>query len=71
MNMSFMFREKYKRYYEKGECINMNKNSIKILGIACTILGAGITLLQQKVDGERLKETVEKEVQKQLSQQNQ
>lgn len=49
----------------------MNKNSMKILGIACTILGAGITLLQQKVDGERLKETVEKEVQKQLSQQNQ
>ena len=58
-------------YYEKGECIIMNKNTIRFLGIACTIVGAGLTLLQQKVEGERLKETVEQEVQKQLSQKNQ
>lgn len=58
-------------YYEKGACIIMNKNTIRFLGIACTIVGAGLTLLQQKVEGERLKETVEQEVQKQLSQKNQ
>lgn len=58
-------------YYEKGECIIMKKISIKALGVACTIIGAGLTLLQQKVEKETLKETVEKEVQKQLSQQNQ
>lgn len=49
----------------------MNKNTIRFLGIACTIVGAGLTLLQQKVEGERLKETVEQEVRKQLSQNNQ
>ena len=59
------------RYYEKGECIIMKKISIKALGIACTVIGAGLTILQQKVDKENLKDTVEKEVQKQLSQHNQ
>jgi hypothetical protein len=49
----------------------MKKISIKALGVACTIIGAGLTLLQQKVEKETLKETVEKEVQKQLSQKNQ
>ena len=49
----------------------MKKISIKALGIACTIIGAGLTLLQQKIENENLKETVEKEVQKQLSQNNQ
>ena len=44
---------------------------MKALGIACTVIGAGLTLLQQKVDKENLKETVEKEVSKQLSQNNQ
>ncbi len=49
----------------------MKKISIKALGVACTIIGAGLTLLQQKVDRENLKDTVEKEVQKQLTQNNQ
>ncbi len=49
----------------------MKKISIKALGIACTVIGAGLTILQQKVDKENLKDTVEKEVQKQLSQHNQ
>ena len=71
MNMSFLFREKRIYYYEKGECIIMKKISIKALGVACTIIGAGLTLLQQKIENENLKETVEKEVQKQLSQNNQ
>ncbi len=44
---------------------------MKALGIACTVIGAGLTLLQQKVDKENLKETVEREVSKQLSQNNQ
>lgn len=46
----------------------MNENkTIKIIGLACSVIGFGITLIQKQLDDKKLNDIVAKEVAKQLS----
>lgn len=46
----------------------MNKtNLVKIISITCTIVGGVLSLAQQFVEKEKMRDAVAKEVQKQLS----
>lgn len=49
----------------------MNKNILlKIGGIACTIIGAGVTIMQGYIDTQNTNKMVKKEVERQLKQLN-
>ena len=45
----------------------MNKQLVKIVGVACTILGFGLQIVQSKLEDNKLAEKVAEEVAKQLN----
>lgn len=46
----------------------MNENkTIKIIGLACSVIGFGISLIQKQLDDRKLNDLVAKEVAKQLN----
>lgn len=63
----FLFlRTIYNLYNEESDNMNENK-TIKIIGLACSVIGFGITLIQKQLDDKKLNDIVAKEVAKQLS----
>lgn len=48
--------------------MNDNKKMVKIIGVACTVIGMGITLIQKQLDDRKLEETIKNEVSRQLEQ---
>lgn len=44
-----------------------DKKLVKIVGVACTIIGFGLTLVKDKLDDAKLQELIEKEVSKQIN----
>ena len=39
---------------------------VKVLGMACAVIGFGLTIVQQQVEDKKMEETIRKEVAKQL-----
>lgn len=47
----------------------MNKDkTMKLIGLACTLIGFGITIIKDKIEDDKLETIVAKEVKKQLEQ---
>ena len=44
-----------------------DKKLVKIIGIACTVIGFGLTMVQKKLDDDKLQEFIQEEVSKQLN----
>lgn len=65
-----LFREKYTSYNER-RVIMMNKDkSMKYVGLACTLIGFGLTMVQKQLDDKKLQEIVDETVQKKLNESN-
>ena len=62
----FHFRKIYILYNEESDNMNENK-TIKIIGLACSVIGFGISLIQKQLDDRKLNDLVAKEVAKQLN----
>lgn len=44
-----------------------DKKIVKYVGIACTLIGFGLTMVQKKLDDAKLQELIQEEVSKQLN----
>lgn len=41
--------------------------TLKLIGVACSIIGVGISLIQKQLDNKNLQDLVNREIQKQLN----
>lgn len=48
-----------------------NENLIKMVGIICTIVGCGITIIQDRIKSKEMKQTIADEVSRQLNEKTQ
>ena len=48
-----------------------NDNLIKMVGIICTIVGCGITIIQDQIKSKEMKQTIADEVSRQLNERTQ
>ena len=48
-----------------------NDNLIKMIGIICTVVGCGITIIQDQIKSKEMKQTIADEVTKQLNERTQ
>lgn len=46
----------------------MKRNTLKFLGIACTIFGAALTIFEDYIEDKEMEEKIQDEVQRQLAQ---
>ena len=65
-HLFFFVREKNIVYYEEGDLIMKDIKFVKVLGMACAVIGFGLTIVQQQVEDKKMEETIRKEVAKQL-----
>lgn len=48
--------------------MNDNKKMVKLIGVACTVIGFGITMIQKQLDDKKFEEAIKEEVSRQLEQ---
>ena len=48
-----------------------NDNLIKMVGIICTVVGCGITIIQDQIKSKEMKQTIADEVSRQLNEKTQ
>ena len=48
-----------------------NGNMLKMVGIICTVIGCGITIIQDQIKSKEMEETIANEVAKQLNEKTQ
>lgn len=48
-----------------------NGNMLKMVGIICTVVGCGITIIQDQIKSKEMKQTIADEVTKQLKEKTQ
>ena len=72
-SLCFCSREKQGLLWEyRKRCIFMkNDNLIKMVGIICTIVGCGITMIQDQIKSKEMKQTIADEVSRQLNERTQ
>ena len=66
-------RKKHSLLWEyRKRCIFIkNSNMLKIVGIICTVIGCGITIIQDQIKSKEMKQTIADEVSRQLEEKTQ
>lgn len=72
-SLCFCSREKQGLLWEyRKRCIFMkNENLIKMVGIICTIVGCGITIIQDQLKSKEMEQLISDEVSRQLNERTQ